>query len=106
MPELEKKYDYMNNLEKSNKRTEIASVLGSILTTTIEKNELSTKNNKNQNNYSFFCQTPPQVSLKDYLERIIKYTRLEDSTLIIAVIYLHRITTMSDVIICKNNVHK
>jgi hypothetical protein len=105
MPESLNKYNNITVSERLNQKAMICLSMCSILQTAIEKNEL-VLNNNNQFNYSFFCQVPPQVSIKDYLERIIKYSQLENSSLILAVIYLNKITTMSDIIICTNNVHK
>jgi hypothetical protein len=87
-------------------KTQIGFAICSLLESIIENNELVEKNNKNNQNSSFFCQSSPCVSLKDYMKRIIKFMKLEESSLVLAVIYIHRLIGMSDIVICLNNIHK
>jgi hypothetical protein len=46
------------------------------------------------------------ISIKDYLERFVKYTNLEFSTLVIFLIYIDRICSNTDKSINDNNAHK
>lgn len=47
----------------------------------------------------------PQISIQDYLDRIQQYSGIEDSTLIISLIYLDRLV-QKNIIITQHNVHK
>ena len=43
-----------------------------------------------QQHCSFYCENIPNISLYDYLSRIVQYTDIQESTLIIALIYIDR----------------
>ena len=48
----------------------------------------------------------PKISLFDYLYRIQKYTGVENSTLILALIYIDRICSKKQVTLTKYNIHR
>jgi hypothetical protein len=54
----------------------------------------------------FTVKKPPTVSLEAYLQRIIKYTKIELSTLVITLIYLDRICEINNFHLNKNNIHR
>jgi hypothetical protein len=54
----------------------------------------------------FYCNDIPPISLNDYLIRIQKYTNIELSTLICALIYVDRFTSIGNIKIDFNNIHK
>ena len=67
----------------------------------------SKKPNKKQNDHSPFThEHAPKISLFDYLLRIQKYTEVEDSTLIIALIYIDRICKKKGIVLSKYNIHR
>jgi hypothetical protein len=78
--------------------------------------ELVIEENKNSSNYedmlikqknmSFTSKAPPSIKLEKYIERILYYTEAEESTFIIALIYIDRISKISNVILTPYNVHK
>ena len=49
---------------------------------------------------------PPSVKLANYLHRIAKFTKLENSTLIIMLIYLDRLVSEYEMNITYKNVHR
>ena len=53
----------------------------------------------------FSCVDKPNISLLDYLKRIIKYTKIEFSTLILSMIYLDRICK-EKIFLNEFNVHR
>ena len=53
----------------------------------------------------FTCTIIPNISIYDYLKRIVKYTNVEQSTLIIALIYIDRIC-QNNYFINEHNIHK
>ena len=59
-----------------------------------------------QRNMVFTSKYIPSINLKKYLERILNYTEAEESTFIIALIYIDRIGNFSNVILTPYNVHK
>ena len=48
----------------------------------------------------------PSISLYDYLYRIVKYTKIKDTTLIIALIYIDIIFSKNKFFITYNNIYK
>lgn len=78
--------------------------------------ELVLEQNKNSENYkeklislrnmSFTSLHRPQISIEQYLERIIYYSDAEESTFIIALIYMDRLNVISGVILTPYNIHK
>ena len=68
-----------------------------------------TKSNSNISfisNDPFSIKTIPSFTLTYYLERIKKYTYLENSTLTITLIYCDRICQQSKLILYPNNIHR
>ena len=59
-----------------------------------------------QKNMPFYSNYIPSISTKNYLFRIVKYTEVEDNTLIIALIYIDRICEISKIILTPYNIHK
>ena len=54
----------------------------------------------------FKAKHSPTVSVPSYFERIVKYSKMENSTMIIVLIYLDRLTEISEIDLTYNNVHK
>ena len=79
---------------------EIADTLSSI----ISKNKKS-KNYKNEI-APFVHEHAPKISLFDYLFRIQKYSEIENSTIIISLIYLDRICSKKGIKLTKYNIHR
>jgi len=70
----------------------------------ITNSQTTTQNVFTQN--IFFTKRPPSITLESYLERIIKYTRIEDSTLILALIYLDRLCESQKFKMNTHNIHR
>ena len=61
---------------------------------------------KSQKKSLFTSKKIPNISIGDYLERIKKFTNINDSTLIICLIYLDRYLKMNKIILTEFNVHR
>lgn len=59
-----------------------------------------------QHRLSFSAKRNPAVSVLSYLERIIKYSKIEESTLILALMYIDKLCELSDLILTHLNVHR
>ena len=60
-----------------------------------------------QSKKTIFCsKTIPPISIENYLDRIIKYTKLETSTLILSLINIDKICELNSLQITKYNVHR
>ena len=69
--------------------------------------EEGSKSKKIQKDHSPFAhEHAPKISLFDYLLRIQKYSNIENSTFIIALIYIDRICQKKGIILTKYNIHR
>ena len=83
--------------------------INKILEIVMEENkELENYNEKllSQQKMSFNTNNIPNITIQKYLERIFKYTEAEESTFIIALIYIDRINQISNIIITPYNIHR
>lgn len=87
---------------------EVASIISNALTEIININkdqEFSAMVNF-QKISPFYCQVLPNISLEGYLKRIIKYTELEVSTLILASVYIDNFCEKNHFFLTKNNIFR
>jgi hypothetical protein len=61
---------------------------------------------KSQKKSLFTSKKIPNISIGDYLARIKKFTNINDSTLIICLIYLDRYLKINKIILTEFNVHR
>ena len=54
----------------------------------------------------FFLNHIPQISIEDYIKRIMKYTQMNISSLILAIIYIDKMCENNSYILCFNNIHR
>ena len=69
-------------------------------------NEHYKKKLKSQSKQIFTSKTIPKISLGDYINRILKYTKIEDSTLIITLIYIDRFCKNKKILLTEFNIHR
>ncbi len=73
---------------------------------------LINENHKNKNKKKekkideFYSRKIPLLTIEQYLNRIIKYTQMENSTLIISFIFILQILEKENYYICKNNIYR
>ena len=80
----------------------IASIMvGIILFNKDKENEM-----KPNSEDILFSKRIPMLTIEDYLKRLIKYSKMEYSTIIIMFIYLDRIFLKEKFILCLNNVYR
>ena len=82
----------------------IATILEELL---IQNSKLSYYKKKiyEQSKMVFSSHKKPKISILDYINRIIKYTYVEKSSLIVSLIYLDRIC-QNDILITDYNIHR
>ena len=82
--------------------------ISSVLNDFITKNETENdeKNSSFYDDSIFVCKNIPDISIENYLNRVQKYTKLEDSTLIIALIYTDRVLGNKNIKLSKHNLFK
>ena len=89
------------------KETIIKSI-NSILEEIIKENMDSskTKIREQQKSSTFFAKKIPSISVISYMERIIKYTKLEEASLIVMLIYIDKLCEMNNFLLTENNIHR
>jgi len=93
--------------KKANKK--IIKTISNIITEIVEENKFINFSNETleiQKKLSFFSKIPASVTISKYVERIIKYTHIEESTFILALIYIDRICEFNDIILTDGNIHR
>jgi hypothetical protein len=61
---------------------------------------------KKQEKSIFSMKSIPTISLKDYLERVISYSKIENNTLITSLIYIDRLCQKTKLILTPYNMHR
>ena len=107
--ELEKKNQFKLNYSKKNSiRNEEQGIIQKVS----ELLQDICDENKNETNLfykpleCFYSRSIPLISIKDYLEYIYKYTKVNSSTIILTLIYIDRICNMNKFKISYYNIHK
>jgi hypothetical protein len=83
-----------------------------ILNEILDENKLTASKSADNTSKNKKCATifdskkVPTISLYDYLERLTKYTKMEESTLVIALIYIDRICEYNDIELNDLNIHR
>lgn len=85
---------------------DLANVLSSSLNEIIKINEEAKYPEiiKSQRKSEFYSSIIPDITIEGYLKRIIKYTRIEPSTLILTSAYIDKFCEKKLFILTKNNV--
>ena len=65
--------------------------------------------NESQSKYNhrdiFYLSSIPSISLNEYIKRIMKYSKMDISSLISAIIYIDRFCNKNNYILTKNNIY-
>ena len=61
---------------------------------------------KQQSKQIFTSRKLPQISISDYVIRIVKYMKIEESTLILALIYIDRISRKKKIFVNEYNIFR
>ena len=71
-----------------------------------DKNESEPKNLNLNIQKPFTTKSSPDISIKDYLERLAKFSKMEESTLILTLIYIDRIGNYTNFQLTYENIYK
>ena len=71
-------------------------------------NENTNKYNNEKNNRleKYFLSINPSISVKDYLERLYKYTKINSSTIVMILIYIDRLCNINKLKLTYSIIHK
>ena len=101
--------DYSDDEGSIPKEINISQKLIEIISSTLQtiiKDNKNQKNSQKEFDKIFSHSRDPEISLYDYLSRIHQYSLINDSTLIISLIYIDRICKNKGVKLTKNNIHR
>jgi hypothetical protein len=99
---MSRKSSHNENTKKEEKLNKLELKVSEILT------EISSQNSNVEYNPDdpFSSKSPPKVTLQYFFGRIKKYSQIEESTLIIILIYADRMCTTSGIILNPHNIHR
>ena len=98
-----------NNLIKNSsnsKRNKIINIISNLLNKICEQSPKKLKENENEITKPFLSKTIPSISIKNFFERICNLTKIENSTLILILIYIDRICEFNEIELNYFNIHK
>ena len=95
------KYNPISDDVKKNILNSISKNLKEIIKENIQNNQM-----KYVQNDIFFFKIIPGISIDDYINRIYKFTKMNISTLIMAIIYIDKFCENERYVLCMNNIHK
>ena len=99
----------LNTTEELQINESLLNKISKILSIVLEENKsLDDYKEKlsSQKNMSFTSYNKPSLSIKDYLYRIQNYTEAEDNTIIIALMYIDRLSEISSLLLTPYNIHR
>lgn len=90
-------------------RNPICEAISDILERVIATNKLSPSYQEkviSQSHMVFSSWTEPKITLSDYLERITFYSKCEENTVILSLIFIDKLVNLSSLVITSFNVHR
>lgn len=94
------------SIEDIIEKEDIINYISSNLYSIIHNNKLMKKKQSRGINEPFYSKNIPVLSLNKYLIRIIKYTEIENNTLIVAYLYIIKLIEKENFILGINNVYR
>jgi hypothetical protein len=85
--------------------TSLVYIFKEIINDNINDQDLSNLMQK-QKRMVFSANKAPNISIYNYIERILKYSRIEESTLILSLIYIDKVCELNNLLLTDHNVHR
>lgn len=101
-----------STLKNEENYKQLMNILSKIIGDTVEKSVkyeqklLKLEGNKNESKISFNSKEIPKITITNYIKRLIKYTKIEPSTLILGIIYFDKICNKGNIILSFLNVYR
>jgi hypothetical protein len=104
---LNKKHIILESISQKEEEMIASTIelISDLLVKICEENKIK-KCNKNFLLKSFTCENIPSISIKDYFLRLSKHAKVNESTIILILIYIDRICNMNHFILTYYNIHK
>ena len=83
----------------------IIEIISDLLNNICEENKVKS-DNINKNIKPFMTESIPSLSIKDYLTRLSQFTKINESTIILILIYIDRIGKINKFILTYRNIYK
>ena len=96
---------YISAFKSRGFRYTLINTLSVILTDICKENDINPIIN-NKNISPFLTDSLQSITINDYLQRLVKYTQVESSTLIAMLIYIDRLCELNNFIVNSYNVYK
>lgn len=93
-------------IEKKNIEQKTVELISDLLKGICDKNESQPINFNSNILKPFTTKTRPSISIKDYLLRLSKFTKMEESTMILVLIYIDRICNYNKIQLLYQNIFK
>lgn len=97
-------YDEVNHLNKENIVKSITAILSEIINENMDKSK--TKLRETQKNTCFFSKKIPSIAIHNYFDRILKYSKMEEGTLVVVLIYIDKLCESYNFLLTENNIHR
>jgi len=81
----------------------VVKVLASVLDKLVRSNDGSSKAQKIT---KFHALRPPSISIKDYLDRILKYSACSSECFVLALVYIDRLIQQTGFVVSSLNIHR
>lgn len=82
----------------------VNSILSEIISENMDSSKAQLK--EAQKGTSFFSKKIPSITILSYLERILKYTKMEEATLILMLIYIDKLCESNSFLLTENTIHR
>lgn len=106
-------FNAINSLEYRKKKSqeiinveEIIQFISSNILSIIDKNKKNKKKQSKGVNESLYSKKIPNLPLEKFLVRIVKYTEAENSTLIVAYLYIIKLIEKENFVLSINNMYR
>ena len=95
-------------IQEDKKATEskLVNIISDSLKSICDKNASELINSNSTIQKPFSTKLVPAISINDYLNRIAYFTKMEESTLILILIYIDRICNYTNIQLTYNNIYK
>lgn len=101
--------DSIDYFQENDSKKFLAKGMGHIFTMLIKKNKNLPRYDKiikRQTKLFFSALEKPEITMVDYIMRIMQYAKAEESTYVNALIYIDRICLMNSIVITEFNIHR
>lgn len=94
----------MCNLDKETIVAALIHIITEIITENLDNSQVKLR--EAQKNLSFYAKKAPSIDILQYFQRILKYTKMEESTLLCVLIYIDQLCESNDFLLTDNNIHR